>query len=224
MAQQERAKRTRQVILEAAGIVFDECGYEAATISQILARADVTRGALYFHFSSKEDLARGVLDMAVTTEGVLPQQFKLQELADTSLLLAHRMPREPLLRAALRLSVDQRARRMFGTKWPEWITVGAGLLAEAKARGELLAHVDPYETSRFLVGAWTGVQLVAEAVPQDDSLVHEVSLMYQMLLPNIAVPAVLARLDVAPDRPLRLSEAAAAARPGTGGEAGTTGN
>ncbi|MCC3773645.1 ScbR family autoregulator-binding transcription factor [Streptomyces sp. UNOB3_S3] len=222
MAQQERAKRTRQVILEAAGIVFDECGYEAATISQILARADVTRGALYFHFSSKEDLARGVLDTAVTTEGVLPQQFKLQELADTSLLLAHRMPREPLLRASLRLSVDQRARKLFGTKWPEWITVGADLLADAKARGELLAHVDPYETSRFLVGAWTGVQLIAEEVPHQrgDALVHEISLMYQMLLPNIAVPAVLARLDVAPDRPLRLFEAA---RSGEGGEGDTAG-
>ncbi|MEV4432239.1 ScbR family autoregulator-binding transcription factor [Streptomyces sp. NPDC049585] len=208
MAQQERARRTRLAILEAAGTVFDECGYEAATISQILALADVTRGALYFHFSSKEDLARGVLDLAVTTEGVVPQQFKLQELADASLLLADRLPKEPMLRAALRLSVDQRARALFGTRWPDWISVAEGLLAEAKERGEVLAHVDPHETARLLVASWTGVQLMAEAVPQRENLVHEISLLYQLLLPNIAVPAVLARLDIAPDRPDRLRQQA----------------
>ncbi|MEU7133111.1 ScbR family autoregulator-binding transcription factor [Streptomyces sp. NPDC046261] len=204
MAQQERAIRTRQVILEAAGMVFDECGYEAATISQILARADVTRGALYFHFSSKEDLARGVLGQAVTMEGVVPQQFKLQELLDASLLLAHRLPREPMLRASIRLSVDQRARALFGTSWPDWITVAAGLLSDAKSRGEILPHVDPEETARLLVGAWTGVQLISEAMPEPPELVREISLLYQLLLPNIAVPTVLARLDISPDRPLRL--------------------
>ncbi|MCA6092260.1 TetR/AcrR family transcriptional regulator [Streptomyces sp. SCA3-4] len=209
MAQQERAIRTRQVILEAAGRVFDECGYEAATISQILARADVTRGALYFHFSSKEDLARGVLGEAVTTEGVVPQQFKLQELLDTSLLLAYRLPREPMLRASIRLSVDMRARALFGTSWPDWITVGAELLADAKARGETLPHIDPVETSRLLVGAWTGVQLISEAVAEPTELVREISLLFQLLLPNIAVPTVLARLDVSPERPLRLRAAAA---------------
>ncbi|MFI9203822.1 ScbR family autoregulator-binding transcription factor [Streptomyces sp. NPDC053048] len=212
MAQQERAIRTRQAILEAAGKVFDECGYEAATIAQILARAEVTRGALYFHFGSKEDLARGVLDQAVTTEGVLPQQFRLQELVDASLLLAHRLPREPLLRAGLRLSVDQRARSLFGTKWPDWISVAAGLLAEARANGEILPHVEPEETARLLVGAWTGVQLVAEAVPRRGELIEEICALFRLLLPNIAVPGVLARLDVAPDRPLRLAGAEVPAR------------
>ena len=62
MARQERAIRTRQVILEAAGAVFDEHGYAATTISMVLERAAVTKGALYFHFPSKESLAQAVLD------------------------------------------------------------------------------------------------------------------------------------------------------------------
>ncbi|GHF62869.1 gamma-butyrolactone-binding protein [Streptomyces mashuensis] len=204
MAQQERAVRTRRAILEAAGHVFDAHGYEAATIAQILERAGVTRGALYFHFSSKEDLARGVLAEAVTTEGLLPQRFKLQELVDASLLLAHRLPREPLLRASMRLSVDQRARAMFGTKWPDWIAVAERLLTEAEHNGETLPHVSPADTARLLVAAWTGVQLVAEAVPRDEELVDEITRLYRLTLPNIAVPGVMASLDVAPDRPLRL--------------------
>ncbi|MFF4737883.1 ScbR family autoregulator-binding transcription factor [Streptomyces sp. NPDC001262] len=208
MAQQERAIRTRQAILEAAGKVFDESGYEAATIAHILACAKVTRGALYFHFSSKEDLARGVLDEAVTTEGVSPQPFKLQELVDTSLLLAYRVQREPLLRASIRLSVDQRARAMFGTRWPDWITVTAALVQDAKDQGETLPHVVPEEVARLMVGAWTGVQLISEAMPEPPELADEISLLYQLMMPNIAVPGVLARLDMAPDRPLRLMSSA----------------
>jgi len=59
MAQQERAVRTRRAVLEAAAAVFAERGYAAATIGEILARAQVTKGALYFHFDSKAALAQG---------------------------------------------------------------------------------------------------------------------------------------------------------------------
>ncbi|MFD6414028.1 TetR family transcriptional regulator, partial [Nocardia asteroides] len=50
---QDRAIRTRRNILEAAAKIFEERGYQAATIAEILGAAGVTKGALYFHFSSK---------------------------------------------------------------------------------------------------------------------------------------------------------------------------
>lgn len=59
MAQQERAVRTRRAVLEAAATVFADHGYTAATVADILKTAGVTKGALYFHFDSKEALARG---------------------------------------------------------------------------------------------------------------------------------------------------------------------
>ncbi|MEU9616953.1 ScbR family autoregulator-binding transcription factor [Streptomyces sp. NPDC048209] len=206
MVQQQRAIRTRRVFLEAAAEVFDEHGYDAATISAILERAGHTRGALYFHFKSKGELARGVLNEAVTADGVTPQTFKLQEWVDTALLLAYRLPREPLLSASIRLSVDKRARNLFGTRWPDWITYGAELLTEAKVRGELLPTVDPVAVSRLLVGSWTGVQVVGESSAKQPDLVHEISALFEMVLPNIAVPGVLSRLDTSPHRADRLLE------------------
>lgn len=68
MAQQARAIQTRRSILVAAAAVFDERGYSSATISEILARAGVTKGALYFHFTSKEDLALGVMDVQLDSD------------------------------------------------------------------------------------------------------------------------------------------------------------
>ncbi|GGZ12699.1 gamma-butyrolactone-binding protein [Streptomyces nitrosporeus] len=186
--------------------MFDEHGYDAATIAAILDRAGLTRGALYFHFTSKEELARGVLQEAVTSDGVSPQIFKLQEWIDIALLLAYRLPREPLLSASIRLSVDPRARGLFGTRWPDWITLGTEILTEAKERGELLPHVDPGATSRLFVGAWTGVQLITESMPEPPDLVGEISALLELILPNNAVPGVLARLDTSPHRPERILE------------------
>ncbi|MFF1465553.1 ScbR family autoregulator-binding transcription factor [Streptomyces sp. NPDC058330] len=206
MARQQRAIRTRRIFLEAAAEVFDEHGYDAATIAAILERAGLTRGALYFHFTSKEELARGVLEEAVTSDGVLPQSLKLQEWVDIALMLAYRLPREPMLSASIRLSVDPRARSLFGTRWPDWISLGATLLVEAKERGELLPHVDPIATSRLLVGAWTGVQLVTESMAEPPELVTEISALFELILPTAVVPGVLARLDTSPHRPERIME------------------
>ncbi|MCS0636048.1 TetR/AcrR family transcriptional regulator [Streptomyces sp. LP05-1] len=225
MARQERAHRTRWAILEAAARLFDELGYEATTIGMVIERTEITRGGLYFHFTSKEELARAVLDEAVTSTGLVPHPFKVQEWVDLGLLLAHRMPMEPILSAAVRLSVDPRARRLFGTRWPDWVEVGSGLLAEAKERGELLPHVDPEEVARLCVGAWTGVQIVTDVL-RPARLPQEVSDLYAMLLPAVVSPGVLAKLDLTVHRaPRLLAEAREAAGTGASGPvpAGDTG-
>ncbi|MFG2222335.1 ScbR family autoregulator-binding transcription factor [Streptomyces sp. NPDC050161] len=205
MAQQARAIQTRRTILEAAGVVFDERGYDAATIAEILNRAGVTKGALYFHFTSKEDLARGVLAEALTMEGVLPQDSKLQEWVDVGMVLAHRLPREPLLSAAIRLSADQHARELFGTSWPGWIGFITAQLEEAKRQGELLPHIDPEETASLFVGAWTGVEIVNSALSLG-RLETKIASLYDHMLPGIGVPGVLSRLDTTPGRGARIWE------------------
>lgn len=99
MAQQERAIRTRQVLLLAAASVFDEVGYDAASISEILNRSKMTKGALYFHFASKEALALGVID-AQTVDLELPETgSKLQDLVCLTQLIATRLQTDVVLRA-----------------------------------------------------------------------------------------------------------------------------
>ena len=87
MAMQDRAIRTRQSILSAAAGVFEERGYQAATISEILTAAEVTKGALYFHFPSKEHLAQGVLSQQ-DGQTSIPRACKVQELVDMGMLHA----------------------------------------------------------------------------------------------------------------------------------------
>lgn len=197
MARQERAVRTRRAILEAAASVFDERGYEAATIADILTRAGVTKGALYFHFSSKQDLARGVLDEQFAEGGVPPRQSKLQELVDTSMVMAHRMQRDPMLSAGARLSLGPDMREIFGGgSVPGWIKVTEEMLIQAKARGELLPHVNTAETAWTLSACWTGVQIYSQTLVNREDIEHRVSVLFEHVYPSIATPAVLARLEM----------------------------
>src|SRR5258706_2776656 len=70
----EEALETRTGILDAAERVFHEKGVAHASLEDIAAAADVTRGAIYWHFKDKADLfdammQRVVLPMDAIREG-----------------------------------------------------------------------------------------------------------------------------------------------------------
>lgn len=205
MVRQERAVRTRRAILDAAAAVFDERGYDAATIADILSRAGVTKGALYFHFASKRELAQGVLDAQLGEGGVPSRDSKLQELVDVAMVLAYRMKHEPMLSAGARLSLGPEMREVFGGgAVPEWIDLTRMLLSEAKGQGELLPHVDPAETAWVLSASWTGVQIYSQTLTDRADIEERVAALYQHALPGIATPAMLGRLDITEDRGRRV--------------------
>jgi AcrR family transcriptional regulator len=56
--------RTRQRLLDEAERLFRERGYSATSLEQIAEAADVTKGAIYGHFSSKEDLLLSAIEAA----------------------------------------------------------------------------------------------------------------------------------------------------------------
>ncbi|GAA3129239.1 hypothetical protein GCM10020255_002490 [Rhodococcus baikonurensis] len=59
---QKRSEITREKIVDAAARQFDACGFAAASINAIIENGNVTKGALYFHFPSKEELAQQVIE------------------------------------------------------------------------------------------------------------------------------------------------------------------
>ncbi|MET9919649.1 ScbR family autoregulator-binding transcription factor [Streptomyces sp. NPDC006435] len=203
MAKQDRAIRTRQTILSAAAKVFELHGYQAATITEILAEAGVTKGALYFHFQSKEELAQGVLSEQDQRLAVPDRACKTQEIVDVIMLHAHRLQTDPMVRAGVRLSLDQQAQDLDrSAPFLNWGQVMRELLEKAQAQGELLPHIVPHETSDVLVGSFAGVQAMSQALSNYQDLDDRVCCLLRHLLPNVVLASVLASVDLSHARGL----------------------
>lgn len=59
---ERRLERTRSLLLDAAERVFSEKGFTAATLDDIAFAAGYTKGAIYKHFTTKEELFLAVSD------------------------------------------------------------------------------------------------------------------------------------------------------------------
>jgi AcrR family transcriptional regulator len=62
MRQAERSEFTRGAILEAARQLFADRGFGGATVDDIARAAGVAKGAVYHHFTTKEDLFEAVFE------------------------------------------------------------------------------------------------------------------------------------------------------------------
>jgi AcrR family transcriptional regulator len=208
-ARQDRAIRTRKILVEAAATVFDQRGYDAATIGEIISTAGVTKGALYFHFASKEELALAVLDAQLEDDALPEPPLKLQQLVDAGMVLSHRLRHDPLVRASVRLTLDQGASGL-DRRGPflNWSAQNLQMLAAAKDNGELLPHVILQDTADMFVGAFAGIQAMSQTLADREDLGHRTAVLFSHVLPCITVPAVLACLDMAADRGERLLAAA----------------
>ncbi|WP_455403035.1 ScbR family autoregulator-binding transcription factor [Streptomyces bambusae] len=184
---QERAVRTRQAIIFAAAEVFDEFGYHGASMREIMKRAGITLGAVYFHFPNKEALAIAVMNSQPET--IMPKLTSagLQRLVDLTLVWSHQLQVDKILRAAVRLAVEQAG---FGMRdsdsYEEWRQIMEDCLTEARERGELLESVDTHKIAEFVVGACTGMQLYSDLVARRKDLPRRTVNMWELLIPSIA--------------------------------------
>ncbi|MGD3109678.1 TetR family transcriptional regulator [Streptomyces sp. YGL11-2] len=109
MPTQHRAIQSRQALIRSAAETFLEKGVPAAGMVEISRRARLSKGALYFHFTSKDDLTLAVRDAALATlqeieDGFLrspkPLSFAVRDFAAE---LFGRVQSDAVLRAGLRL-------------------------------------------------------------------------------------------------------------------------
>ncbi|MEW2416750.1 ScbR family autoregulator-binding transcription factor [Streptomyces sp. NPDC046866] len=209
-APQQRAVQTRAAILRAAAEVFDEFGFSGASISKIMHRAEVTQGGMYFHFGSKEELAYAV--MVGQGEGlVFPAgEDGLQHLVDITLYLAEQLRHNPVLRAGVRLAVEQGE---FGMRddvaYQAWLLEFRQQLRFARAKGELQPDVDDHELAWVLVSSFTGAQLFSQASTGRADLPQRIATLWRYLLPAVATDDVRGsiRLTLPPEQPAEGTDA-----------------
>ncbi|WP_195911072.1 ScbR family autoregulator-binding transcription factor [Streptomyces kaniharaensis] len=208
MARQARALATRQAVLLAAAEVFDERGYAAATMAEILDRAGVTKGALYFHFRSKEELALAVINEgqgAWLATWEPSSESAMQTMIDLGYAFAHALLDDPLVRGSIRLTIEHGSfTQPQISAYQGWADVVRELLERAEGAGELHPGIDLTAAAEVITGAVTGIQLSSQVLTARQDLVQRMAHLWTLLLPGLVRPHALTRLSVAEHVPAGL--------------------
>lgn len=203
---QERAHATRRALLVAAGRHFAERGYHATTLHDLVDEGSVTKGALYFHYPSKEALARALVEAmsdswdevlaAVDREAadpltgaVLLTDAVLVRLDDPVVRGAARVLRDRILEAPSLLEADAEWRRELSQR-----------LHAADVAGLLLPRADPDWIAEEITTGFAGRATLAEAAGRPEELWDAMTAFWSGLLPLVADPGWLARWERRPWR------------------------
>ncbi|MEV0437284.1 TetR family transcriptional regulator [Nocardia sp. NPDC050413] len=170
--QQERARRTRAAIIKSAAVEFGKSGYAAASLNRILEGSRATKGAMYFHFDSKEDLARAVLDTAVERYRLCAERWLARtDLGPLDVLhgmvdeVALRLEHDTIVQAEYRLVIEPDFHRDAGNGGGRILGRATRVLAvRAIDDGQLRADADPDRFTRTLAAALAGQRYLVDPI------------------------------------------------------------
>jgi AcrR family transcriptional regulator len=163
---------TRARILQTAAEAFAESGYADTTLAELIARSGMTKGAFYFYFPSKEQLALAVLEekqrqwLEAVEQRVLAEPTAIGQLralgpaivelhrADESAFSIYRLTRD-LNRMP---EISDRVRERMNA----WLQLVAGILERAQAEGEVPSWLDATALATILIAATDGLKDLSE--------------------------------------------------------------
>jgi TetR/AcrR family acrAB operon transcriptional repressor len=102
------ALATRDHILDAAELVFEQRGVSRCSLQEVAQAAGVTRGAIYWHFENKADLANAMFKRVT-----LPLEEQIHRSADPDLADPLLEVRNSLLHALRTTMTDPQVQRVF---------------------------------------------------------------------------------------------------------------
>ena len=168
--------------------MFDRRGFGSASLAEIARESGATPGSLYFYFPSKKELglaiiveqttrALRVLDSARIDHGVLGV------LVDSSRQLADLILTDPVMRAGMRLSLEQGwLAEPILVGYREWVANATRLFERADREGELQPGSDPMQLGRTVVACFTGVQMVSAVLSARADLYDELRGFWRVLI------------------------------------------
>lgn len=195
MAQQERARRTRAAIVEAAASEFARRGYAAASVNTILEGSNATKGAMYFHFQSKEDLARAVLSAALDKYVAITERWKGSTLHPFHVIhgiiddIARGFQTDVIVRAEFRLIVEPEFySEVQNGGGRVWGMAGHELARRAQEMGDLRPEFGPEKFIRVLAASLAGQRYMADLVSDSRDLRSMFEESLEVVLCAMATP------------------------------------
>lgn len=192
MVRQARSEATRRKIITSAVELFNEIGYPATGLGDIIERAELTKGALYYHFDSKESLATAIIE-----EGSANLVHAFRSITESSAPTLESIIHGVFVVADL-LSTDKVARsgtqllRAFGEfndvaarTYEGWLTEMTARVRQAIDEGDLRANLDPAALGETIVATMLGAELLSNATSAGADVLERVARTWGVLLPAI---------------------------------------
>ena len=166
--------RTRERLLQAASREIYRSGFQSASLDTILAVAGVTKGALYYHFKSKEALGYAVVEEIIAPDvrgkWVRPLQSGKDPI-DALIGAVQRIPVRPVdVRGGCQLNnlaqemspLDAGFRRRLATIFAAWREAVASALREGQTHASVRRDVEPAEAAGLLIAMVEGYGSLAK--------------------------------------------------------------
>ncbi|WP_078897672.1 TetR/AcrR family transcriptional regulator [Streptomyces rimosus] len=163
MPTQHRAIQSRQALIRSAAQAFIEKGVPASGMVDISRRARLSKGALYFHFASKDELTLAVRDEALSAVRDLENELARAPhpagaaVRDFAIGLLGRADTDVVVRAGLQL----RPETAPGIARPElqqhWYELFLAKATADRAAGKLPPADDPRRSAQLLAALVVGL-------------------------------------------------------------------
>ncbi|HEY1656727.1 MAG TPA: TetR family transcriptional regulator [Candidatus Sulfotelmatobacter sp.] len=160
--------------MQAASREIYRSGFQSASLDAILAAAGVTKGALYYHFGSKEALGYAVVDEIIGPDvrGKWVNPFQsVKDPIDALIGAVHRIPIRPAdVRGGCQLNnlaqemspLDAGFRKRLAMIFDAWREAVAAVLREGQAQGSVRRDVEPAEAAGLLIAMVEGYGSLAK--------------------------------------------------------------
>ncbi|WP_329297206.1 TetR/AcrR family transcriptional regulator [Streptomyces sp. NBC_00659] len=200
---QARSERTRRRLVRAGAQMFNRNGYASATLGQIAQAAGLTKGALYFHFASKDGLADAVQEQghAVLADFVHSQReagvAPVQALIDMTHWLAWMLHEDAVIRASFRITGECAGRQPPVTDFHQaWITEVLRLIGRAREAGQLRGHTFADGPETLLSAAVCGIGVLSGTGMPYPELRRRAGALWDSLLACLVPAEHAGRYDV----------------------------
>lgn len=193
----EKAKRTRERILDAANELFFVHGYNATGLEKIIAAAGVTKGNFYYYFKTKEDLAVEALkwqrelswqalgvDRPLGSESPLQRLFEVIDALKGQVVVDGTCEVRGCYFGNLSLEMSaasEKVRTELVRTFQGMREHFAGLIAKAREVGEVPAHVEPQMAAATVLSLLEGAVLMSKTVQDIGELDRAIAFIREYL-------------------------------------------
>ncbi|MFF4226003.1 ScbR family autoregulator-binding transcription factor [Streptomyces sp. L500] len=176
---QDRSIRTKALVLRAAAELFAARGFRHTSVKDVADRVEMTKGAVYFHYPSKESLAVAVVEHHYARWPELLEEIREEGLPplDTAAEMLNRAAvafrDDVVVQAGARLQLERpEIDATLPTPYVDWTELLTGLLTAARDEGRLREGVEPAAAARSLVAGFFGMQHISDVLEHRADIVE----------------------------------------------------